>query len=126
MKKIIPLVICLFISFLIFAKNSSFFPHNPLQGTKWEMKDEKDNSVFTIDFETGTTGTLNSGKQNCEFTYSANHTLLVIKISKCEPAENKAGIIPCCEQQSIPFRGDEEGNLILIIGEKEFVLVPVR
>ncbi len=119
MKKILPLVFCLFISVLSYA-------HNPLQGTKWELKNEEGKASFTIDFSLPASGNIIVDGKECLFMYGANHTDLSIKVHDCREKGGSPGIIPCCDQQTIPFRGDENGNLILIIDEKEFVLNPVR
>jgi hypothetical protein len=119
MKKIIPALFCLLISVIAFA-------HNPLQGTKWEMKNEEGKIAFTIDFSSAASGNIIVDEKECMFMYGANHTHLFIKVQDCSEKGGSSGIIPCCDQQSIPFRGDEHGNLILIIEEHEYVLLPVR
>ncbi len=90
------------------------------------MKNEEGKAIFIIDFNSASSGNIIVEEKECMFTYGANHTELFIKVNDCKDSGGSSGIIPCCEQQSLPFRGDENGNLILIIDEKEFVLNPVR
>lgn len=119
MKKLFSLLFCIILAAATYA-------HNPLQGTKWVLNDEKGNTTFTIEFETASVGYLTAGEQSCGFMYGATHTDLFIKINKCEPEHGKSGIIPYEGQQTIPMRTDEKGNLILVINEKEYVLNPAK
>ena len=118
MKKIIPAVVVFLLSFVAIG-------HNPLQGTKWEKKDEKGNTIMTINFEQAASGLVVIEGKECAFKYSAGHTSLNITMDECEGIAER-NIISCCETQTIPFRGDAEGNLVLIIDDKEHVLMPVR
>ena len=117
MKKIFTLLTGIIISLSVFA-------HNPLQGTKWVMNDEGGKATFTIDFSSAASGNVIIDGKECMFMYGANHTNLFIKMNKCEGMDKN--IIPCCEQSSIPFRSDENGNLVLIIDENEYVLQAIR
>lgn len=102
--------------------------HNPLAGTKWKMVDAKGNITYLIDFSAQSQGSITAGDNVCDFNYRASHTDLYIKIAECNDSQADAGIIACCEQNTIPFTqkyatAEAPAKLVLKINEKEYELV---